>query len=392
MWLIAACGPPAEPSGVTEVDSAGVSIVQSRGAAWSSDDAWRIESEPVLTLGTVDGAGPTAFGCITDVILVDGGRVAVADALASQVHVFTLAGEHVASLGGPGEGPGEFSDVSQLQFIGGDSVLIWDRDLRRLSRFHLEERFIDTRGLGDVRWDGELAFLDGVAQLESGHLVGREGRDFSGDGLGVTRDTAYFFAIGPDGPAVEIIDRVPGRWTVRTEFEGLNLFRYQPMTPSPRWSVLRDTLYIIAGEHYEVRKVMLDGSKTLLRRDLTPAKVTEEDRALLIEELVAGVPSDQQAQARRLYSSMALPQRLPAYSDVLVDPDGYVWAELFRTPGIGPGKSWDIYAQDGQFLGTVSSPEGLDILDASLDHVAGIWTDDLDVQHIRVHRLIQRDP
>ena len=391
LLLAAACSAPAPEHELILRDSAGVTIVESPSAAWSPGEEWIIDPEPRLDLGSTDGEGPTAFGRVTDVAILGANGVVVADALASELRLFSLDGEFLRVIGGPGQGPGEFRSLGSVHWVGGDTLLVFDRGLRRLSSFLISGELLSTVDLGGVTYGatGDLAFLDDVAPLGGGALVGREGGDFSGQAgqLGLTRDTTHFLAVEGNGSGARLLDRVPGAWTLRWEVAGRRMFMLQPMTTYPTWTTRGDTLYIAPGEWAEVRVVGQEGVHRILRRSVAPRALEAADRSAWEEGMLRLSPEGDRDEARRLLDDLELPQRLPFYRNVLVDPAGHVWAERFESPGLGPGLEWDIYHPDGRYRGPVTTPSDLAIYEVGLDHVLGIWADDLGVQRVRVHQL-----
>jgi hypothetical protein len=50
-----------QTSGLISRDSAGMAIIESAAPQWSQGEGWRIEPEPILRIGTVDGPDEWAF-------------------------------------------------------------------------------------------------------------------------------------------------------------------------------------------------------------------------------------------------------------------------------------------------------------------------------------------
>lgn len=368
-------------------DSSGIVVWENAQPLWQEGDEWRLSPTPSMTLGAVDGGGPQSFGRVADIATVGDGKVVVVDALANEVRVFTPEGVHERTIGRSGQGPGEFSSVSSVQVVAADTLAVFDRGLRRLSRFLLSGQLVDERDLSQVEYRGELAFINEVELLGGGAVATREARDFSGEGDGVTRDTTHFLVVLPGSRDAVGIDSVPGVWTLRTTYRGRQLFRLQPLTPYPQFAVWSDTLYLTSGEHFEIRKATREGLVGIIRRKLAAPMVLEEDRTQFVDLTLERVPAEERSDARELLEGMPLPERLPAYRKVLVDPDGNVWAERYASPGIVPGPEWDVFTTGGQYLGAVENLDGLDWFEVGRDHVLGVWTDDLDVQYVRVHSL-----
>ena len=85
-----------------------------------------------------------------------------------------------------------------------------------------------------------------------------------------------------------------------------------------------------------------------------------------------------------------MPERYPAYSELLADALGFVWVERFVLPW-EEERRWGIFSPEGSFLGHVRVPAGLQVTDVTSDHVVGIIRDELDVPRIQVYRLNRTD-
>ena len=76
---------------------------------------------------------PDGGGQPTSIAMDARGRIVVAQRNPAQVHVLDTTGRLLRSIGRQGRGPGEFLMPSAVLY--GDSVLVWDGQLRRLSVF-----------------------------------------------------------------------------------------------------------------------------------------------------------------------------------------------------------------------------------------------------------------
>ena len=98
-----------------------------------------------LRVGSLDGAGPDAFGYLKGLVPPQGGGFAVLD---SQVRgtprFFGPDGAHVSTHVGNGQGPGEFVDTNGLMF--GPNGRLWVPDARngRMSVFDPEADFTES--------------------------------------------------------------------------------------------------------------------------------------------------------------------------------------------------------------------------------------------------------
>ena len=78
----------------------------------------------------------------------------------------------------------------------------------------------------------------------------------------------------------------------------------------------------------------------------------------------------------------------PAYAEILVDPSGAIWLELFRGESEqDQPQEWLVLNVDGTWLGTVEVPRRFTVMDITMDTVLGVREDELDVEHPQVLRL-----
>ncbi|MCE2422239.1 MAG: hypothetical protein J4G03_02800 [Gemmatimonadetes bacterium] len=113
-------------------DSAGVRIVTSAPV-----DVLYAEmaAEPALVIGRLSGPQEYLFGTITAVARDERGNVVVGDSQANEIRVFDPTGVHLRTLGGVGEGPGEFEALSDAWPVAGGNIVATDLALERITVF-----------------------------------------------------------------------------------------------------------------------------------------------------------------------------------------------------------------------------------------------------------------
>ena len=86
---------------------------------------------------------------------------------------------------------------------------------------------------------------------------------------------------------------------------------------------------------------------------------------------------------------------LPVLRSIHVDAAGHVWLQPYYVAGAEP-PPFEILAPDGTWLGSVTLPPGLHrafiqyqapYMEIGDDYVLGVWTDELDVQYVRMYRI-----
>ena len=81
---------------------------------------------------------------------------------------------------------------------------------------------------------------------------------------------------------------------------------------------------------------------------------------------------------------MTLPEFLPAYTSLVIDHAGRVWAAR-SSPQPDEPTPWDVYSPDGVLLGDIRTPTALRVTQVDARGVTGVWTDELGVQSVRVY-------
>src|SRR5688572_2268538 len=112
-----ACGPDrgATTSQFVTRDSASVTIVENAAPIWTdSADVWRVQAEPAVTIGVVEGAPEYQLFRVRHALRLEDGAIVVADGGSREIRFYDSAGRHIRSIGGDGEGPGEFRVISLL--------------------------------------------------------------------------------------------------------------------------------------------------------------------------------------------------------------------------------------------------------------------------------------
>lgn len=384
------CGAPSDAVVVTEVDSAGVRIVTSVGAH-DLDSVWTVSTVPRLEVGTLDGPEATRLFRVADAVRLPSGGIAVADGGSQEIRVFGVDGRHRESFGGRGDGPGDFQMITTLALTPNETLLAYDRQHLRVSEFSIDGVLESATDVGLLEIDGASVIPTGLLPARGEVLVGRDGGDLApGPRMGLAQDTAAWIRVDPAGGPAEVIVRVPGAWSVRFEMQGSRAYRLAPMTARPSWDVRAGDLAVTGGAPFEIRSAAVEGGLREIWRRREPRRAVTPDviRAWQEDfERVMEIPDSERAFLREFFDAMPYPDSLPAYSDLRLDPDGYVWAERFEA--FAPSGQWDVYSDEGRFLGTLTLPVGLRVLDIGRDFVLGVRQDEVGVEFVQEFELVR---
>lgn len=385
------CGDPGGGSGArVRIDTvAGVVRVSNEGTGrWGPDAAWRL-GEPALRLGTVEGAGPEAFGEIVAVAVGSDGSVYVADGQALEIRGFDAGGRHLFTAGGEGEGPGELRALDGLVVEAGGTIAARDPRLARASRFSAAGAFLTSFRLDRPY----LIFSDGTTWWGD-----REGRLFDRvllpSGPGEPGRLAVF-RYGPDGggPDTVAVVESPGTTVLATRDGRPVASLPVPFSPRP-FAAVGPEGRVGWGTGGEYRIGVAGVSGDTLRwfgRAVEPEPVRPAEREAAVADLRERV-EELVGDAR--IGEVEVPSHRPAASRLAVDAAGRWWVGRWRgerspdDPTAHLPAGYDVFDPEGRFLGTVETPPIL-ITWIGEDRVAGIETDELGVDRAVVLPILR---
>lgn len=132
----------------------GVSSSEAAGAAWldgGPGESWVLSDSPTTEIGVRDGEEAYQLHRAQGSTRLKDGRIVVANAGSQELRFFDSRGRYLRSVGGDGEGPGEFRFPTRVRPIGGDSLMVWDQRLLRISYLDLEGAFLGSHQVMPTR-------------------------------------------------------------------------------------------------------------------------------------------------------------------------------------------------------------------------------------------------
>ncbi|MGH7720879.1 MAG: hypothetical protein ACREON_18790 [Gemmatimonadaceae bacterium] len=351
--------------------------------------AWRLSEHAVLTLGAVDGTGPDVFGRVAGASRLSSGAVMAADGMSVDVRLFSDRGRLLNRAGGRGEGPGEFRTILSMRRCAGDSVFVYDPASFRVSVFGPNGNFaraIDVRKAADTDAPPYEFFCGSAGVTAYLHRsLAPPVRE------GPRRPDVTITVVQRNG-AVTQLGRFPAS---ERYFDGSNDFP-RPLGKLTSVAIGSDAVYVGTGDHvgaadaFEIAVFSLRGERVgTVRETRSRTRVTRAHIARFIDEQIARRSGqvDERALHRR-YAGFEYPTIFPAFARLMVDPADNLWIEQYPLPG-EDARAWRVYSRAGAAISTVEMPEGFRLMEAGDDYVLGTWRDDLDVQFVRVYRLIK---
>ncbi|MCY3809790.1 MAG: hypothetical protein OXG58_10290 [Gemmatimonadetes bacterium] len=361
-------------------------------------------TEEVFTVGSVAGDDWDTFGSVRSVHFDARANLHIFDMQAEHILVVGPDGSLVRTVGGRGEGPGEFGNVTSVIVprdgsyiaMGFTTIDLLEPDGEFARRITLDPMTTGIVIANMVLPDGRLlagAIMrlgDDAEEAEEGHPI----HIFPLDGT--EAEVLYTAWRPPDEDEDDISvsgSRESGRrvaWSAGRAFE-----------PFVSYDLLNDgRLALIDSIGYRVKLIGLDGSVAgTIERPIAPLAV---DEAIRDAERERYRESTARANARRTNSpiqidvegveGLTFADEVPVLYRLKVDREDRLWVQRRGPTGDDDGPT-DIVTPDGGYVGTLA-PDGLRTPDAfgPSGLMAYIERDELDVQTVRVVRLIALEP
>jgi 6-bladed beta-propeller len=396
-----------DPSGlVTVFDTTADSII-ARVSGDVPPGAVRKLADEVRIAPSVDDT--SLFTNVEEVDVDQASRLWVYDYPSNSILLFASNGKLVRRIGRKGSGPGEFTSDGGMVVLPDSGLAIWDAQNARVSFFsssgdfrtswRTPTGFVTQNGLVTDR-SGALFLRRPVTAAREGEILGRMGlvrlMD-QGAAISPTR-TQESVPLGdslapPDIP-------VPRETYVSTSPDGHGRSAMSSQyAPNYFWGWHPDGYFVAAhGGKYEIVLARTRGMPLVIKRDYPQIPLVDQER------------KDEEA---RIYYSMRrtnpswswqgppVPDNKAPMSQLVITRDGRIWVfaplpseripddELdqprdknapvrhYRAAGV-----WEVFADDGRFLGRVPLPPRSTLVDADGDLVWAITRDDQDLQAV----------
>ena len=323
---------------------------------------------------------PDEFGGVSSAALGPDEELYIADMVNSEVRVFGLDGNHRRTFGRAGEGPGEFTSLYSVAWVG-DRLLTLDYNLGRITEFSAAGEPLGQRQTVG-RYGGPPARLrffhvgpdetyaitlvagdDGLRQLYARH-----------DGRGATGDTVPALASTLTRPSSIVCEYNEG-WIWGTEIPFASAFVQHPGPGGVMYTA-------VTGDY---RIAVVQGADTLrvIERTLPAEPIPDEEWEAGIQEFrdfIAETPGAE-CDPRR----PTRPEAKPFIGDMFIAPDGKLWVEVVRAAG----NRWELFDPEGRLLGSFPVVPRKERAAPAFgpDHLVTIRQDSLDLDHVDVWRI-----
>jgi hypothetical protein len=354
---------------------------------------WRLESQPVASIGVAEGDERYMFNWIIGVLKLADGRILVGERDGS-IRIFGADGRHLARFGGQGEGPGEFRFLRSLLPYRGDSIAAADAGLRRISIFDANGRF--GRSVNNsatyVRAPGTIpsqscclvsgTFPDGSFLVELPETLPNAPG-------GPRHGTVTLVRLAADGSSIDTIGSFAGS-RLMYDASAPNRIRAMHLTGRFTYAVIGDRVYGGNGEESHLEVVAADGGRPdTIPLGLPRSAVTAAMRSALADTIRAEYARTPRERPVEHYLSGEFPDRLPAFGRVLSDVAGNLW--LAASPYAGTAREMDylVFSTAGEQIARIRLPAVTAPIWLDRDEVVMVQQDALDVEYVNVYRILR---
>ena len=375
------------------------------------DDSSRTDwiTEPEYRIGDAM-EGDAVFGRVPYLRVGPKGQVFVVEAMSSRVSVWTPVGERLFSVGGPGEGPGDFMLPYKIHF---EDSRFYVRDHSRFTWLGYDRKILETvpNPPTSVGWRGFPLQLDaliadgsflGVSRLPASVELGLLGDDpVERKPLFSVRETEGRWV---KEPMYWIEDRRSLYAIPTPEGNGYG-FQGQPYSESDQYQFDPGTGTVVVarvgGEglgpgETDLIEVNTQGDTTWRRQlRFNPVRVTPEMAKAEIDALVeraSGIPQEDRSHWIRharevIEKTVRVPTYAPAVKTLYMASSGQLWLRTHETADTL--RVWYSLDRDEESRPRrVLLPDWLFVHDATDTHVWGVWRDELDVNYVVGRRLV----
>jgi hypothetical protein len=347
----------------------------------------RLIPEHALHIVSHEEDGEPALGSVRLMAWGPERQILVFDPRSQRIEVYDSSG-WIRSMGGPGDGPGEFSPMVIALVPLPDGVAVVDLGNGRVS-------VVDYSGLevGQQRMDawGAGAAMHAAASPSDHLLVQfRQGDPEDGDSIRI------LWPPDEQGP----VTAVPAGSSVTMSGGGPQAYRL--LAPEVYWAPAEDGVYVVNSHEYTVRMQREDRSEIVFTRAQVPKPVDSADvsavrRGVADELRLSGLD---EVQVESFLESLEFHEVLPVVAWMTVSSDGDIWVQRGGSPAdlaaesgltdlrLNHGSSvWDRWGPDGNFIETVRFPPRFVPMQFARDEALGVWYDELGREQVAIASL-----
>lgn len=329
-----------------------VVVENTLASAWTTTPEWTLE-EDLRIWGSPGGYLSLVAGLAAD----SRDNMYILDYVTQEIYVFDSEGDFVRTLGGQGDGPGEFRSALGPAIGPGDTLWVADQRAPRYSVFSPDGTFLEVRRRRGIASGGtgteRCTMTPDGDYLEWWTRFPKEER--TGDMSDI--DLLHFYPIRVS-PHAEEQDTLPYlEFTqMMADMPSVGMRRPVRFGPSLVHALdCRDGIWFARGDEYRLYRRSLNGDTTIVATLEGPraADIDESDR----EEVRASFERRPNPAMMGDYLR-TLPAQKPIIGHISADGAGHVFV-FPETSRVESGRAIDVFRENGVFVGRLAVPEGV---------------------------------
>ncbi len=358
-------------------DSAGHQLARSQ----SPRSVPVIRPVPSFEFGEASGPDHLLFDRIRGVTRLADGAIVVGNRGTNTIRILDESGHLLGEFGGTGEGPGEFTSFREVRRCKAGLITAFSWDYTQVQYSRSGQPLSETT----IRFPSERPGIYRLSCDSEGRLVGI---GFGDTGLwdhptGNYRAEAGLWA-GEDagGPFLRLATTSVSDRVKLPEDEGPHPFGRTTVLAAFNGGFVLGT-----ADAYAFTVHSFDGDTTHLVRWAGPRRTLDEDHiATYLAWRLANADGGEPARIRREVAQLEMPDSLPAYGGIQIDPAGNIWVQEFGTPWLPPTTWWG-FLPTGEWAWELRLDPDFNVSEIGDEEILGVATDELGIERVRGYRL-----
>ncbi len=299
----------------------------------------------ILRLGEDTDENADLFGRIANLAVDSKDRILIADRQPPSVAVFSVDGEWLGSVGGVGEGPGEYVTVDGVDVGPSDSIYVMDSDGGRPPRLHVYDP-TDFTYVRQIRfpYDEDSGAAGSAVGISHHGPIMHYSTMIGPDNVGKPRHS-YAVLASWAGERIRELARLPDlRLYSGLSSDGGPLAQEIEFAPNSVFRLSASQLFYSGlNAEIDILVTSLAGDTVrTIRRPHDPVPLTRDD-----------IPTRLDAEARKRY-----PEFKPAYRSFVIDDQDNIWIKGYVEAPASEAR-WQVLDSEGWMIGQVLLPRTL---------------------------------
>jgi hypothetical protein len=341
MLLVSFGGQKAEWRGKIEIED-GVKVIKNPAEPLYGEITFELEED--LSIGNEDDENYMFYDLVTlavdseeNIFVLDGGNC--------RIQKFDKNGNYLQTIGGRGEGPGEFEQPMWIQIDLKDRIYVHDSIRRNLHVFEKEGKFKET-----IRLTHSLFLISGIA--EKGNILSQT---YFYSPEGSTRDVVL---MDSEGKVIKRIASYPYELPPRIRNRTLG----NPYSHRLHFYPALDGSGIY-GHSSEYRLYILSSSgetRFLIENNEKPEPITQKDKSGLIDRYLERqdkLNRKEKLIRNEVKKAYVFPKNKPFFSRIILDNENRIYIRRFKLYNPEDrSEVYDLFSEEGYYIYRVKMP------------------------------------